>query len=180
MIGVPIETSFPRLMGGDPAPELVAELISTYRRINAELAPEMLRLFPGIPDMLDRLKAAGFVHSIVTSKKTATALANLDQHRLRHLFAVVIGSDLCAKHKPDPEPAFACLRALGYAAPSSPPPPGTLVVGDSTHDIRMAVGAGIAGFGVSWGVHPPEQLKNAGAAAVALNCEDLVQIVLDS
>lgn len=184
MIGVPIEASFPALMGTNPAPAHVAELIATYRRINSELAPHMLRLFPGVPAMLTRLSAAGYTHSIVTSKKTSTALANLDQLGLRHHFAVVIGSDLCTKHKPDPEPAHVCLRALGHApSPAAFPatiPATTLVVGDSTHDIRMAVGANITSIGVSWGVHPPNQLIAAGALAVATDCEHLVQIVLES
>jgi len=182
MIGIPIETSFPALMGAGPTtdPARVAELISTYRIVNAQLAPDMLRLFPGVIDMLHRLRDADRTLSIVTSKKTGTAAANLEQHNIRHLFAVVIGSDLCSKHKPDPEPAFVCQRALGDSSRSASVEANYLVVGDSIHDIRMAAGANIPSIGVSWGVHSPAQLYQAGARAVAAHCEDLVQMLLNS
>lgn len=181
LIGVPIEKSFPRLLAGvgvadTDVPRLLQPLIDTYRRLNLELAQTMITPFDGVRAMLDTLDREGFVSSIVTSKRRSTASANLDQHGLLGRFRVVIGSEDCHKHKPDPEPALVCLRSLGLSDANPP----AIVVGDSTHDVHMAIGAGLPAFGVSWGVHHPDELRSAGASAIAHDCEQLVEIILNA
>jgi phosphoglycolate phosphatase-like HAD superfamily hydrolase len=39
------------------------------------------------------------------------------------------------------------------------------MVGDTTHDLQMALNAGCASVGVSYGAHEPEAFACAGAAA---------------
>ena len=39
----------------------------------------------------------------------------------------------------------------------------TVMIGDTTFDIEMAVNAGARAVGVSWGVHEVEELQTAGA-----------------
>ena len=34
------------------------------------------------------------------------------------------------------------------------------MIGDTTHDLQMAVNAGVAGLAVSYGAHPVEALRN--------------------
>jgi phosphoglycolate phosphatase len=43
----------------------------------------------------------------------------------------------------------------------------TVVVGDTSFDMAMAVAAGATGIGAGWGYHEPEELIAAGAIAVA-------------
>jgi phosphoglycolate phosphatase len=43
----------------------------------------------------------------------------------------------------------------------------TIVVGDTSFDMAMAVSAGVAGIGAGWGYHDAEELFAAGAVAVA-------------
>ncbi len=45
-------------------------------------------------------------------------------------------------------------------------PQDTLVVGDTTFDMEMAVNAGARALGVSWGYHAPQDLLAAGAERV--------------
>ena len=54
------------------------------------------------------------------------------------------------------------LRAM---AETGAEPAQTVMVGDTTYDIEMALGAGGA-VGVAWGYQAPEQLRRAGAHAV--------------
>ena len=35
-----------------------------------------------------------------------------------------------------------------------------LMIGDTTHDLQMAVNAGVAGLAVSYGAHPAEALRS--------------------
>jgi phosphoglycolate phosphatase len=36
----------------------------------------------------------------------------------------------------------------------------TLMIGDTTHDLQMALNAGASGVGVHYGAHTPEELKS--------------------
>ena len=39
------------------------------------------------------------------------------------------------------------------------------MIGDTTHDLQMALNAGCASVGVSYGAHEPDELRRAAAAA---------------
>ena len=52
-----------------------------------------------------------------------------------------------------------------------------VMIGDTTFDIEMGRAANVASIGVAWGYHPPEELVNAGAAAIAQDVTQLSQIL---
>ena len=49
----------------------------------------------------------------------------------------------------------------------------TVMVGDTTFDVEMAVAAGVGALGVAWGYHPPGSLREAGAHGVIETCDSL-------
>jgi phosphoglycolate phosphatase len=65
----------------------------------------------------------------------------------------------------------ACLAATGAAARE------TVMIGDTSFDMAMAVNAGVRAIGVDWGYHHPRDLVEAGAQAVAGSIAEL-QILL--
>jgi phosphoglycolate phosphatase len=46
-------------------------------------------------------------------------------------------------------------------------PRSSIVVGDTSFDMEMALNAGARGIGAGWGYHDPEELIRAGAVGVA-------------
>jgi phosphoglycolate phosphatase len=61
-------------------------------------------------------------------------------------------------------------------------PETTIVVGDTSFDMAMALNAGAAGIGAGWGYHEAEELLEAGAIAVAehpLGVLDLIRSHVD-
>jgi phosphoglycolate phosphatase len=52
-------------------------------------------------------------------------------------------------------------------------PDATVMIGDTTYDMTMAVSAGTAAVGVAWGYHPVGALFGAGASIVVDTAEDL-------
>lgn len=52
-------------------------------------------------------------------------------------------------------------------------PEHTVMVGDSVHDMKMAVAAGVQAIGVSFGVHDAERLREAGATIVVDSLSEL-------
>ena len=59
--------------------------------------------------------------------------------------------------KPNPQMIFTAMSAVGADLAQ------TVMIGDTNHDMEMAVAAGVKSIGVSWGYHPVEELKAAGA-----------------
>lgn len=45
-------------------------------------------------------------------------------------------------------------------------PEETVMIGDTSYDMEMAVNAGVAALGVDWGYHGAEELRASGAAHV--------------
>jgi phosphoglycolate phosphatase len=66
------------------------------------------------------------------------------------------------------------LRAM---AETGAEPAQTVMVGDSTYDIEMALGAGAGAVGVAWGYQAPEQLQRAGAHRVVPGVATLVAAI---
>ena len=56
-------------------------------------------------------------------------------------------------------------------------PAATVVVGDTSFDMAMAVNAGATGIGAGWGYHDAEELLEAGAVAVAERPLDVVDLI---
>jgi phosphoglycolate phosphatase len=52
-------------------------------------------------------------------------------------------------------------------------PAKTVMVGDTTFDMEMAAGAGVAALGAGWGYHRPDELLASGALAIVETCSGL-------
>ena len=116
------------------------------RRTAGELAP-LVRLLPGVSDLLDRLASRGVATAVVTTDLSERARRALEVVGLLDRFAVVVGGDDVARTKPAPDLACSALTALGVDASAS------VVVGDHPVDVGMAMAAGCgASVGVLTGL----------------------------
>lgn len=162
VIGLSLETAIHRLAPDMSAAE-AASLATIYRTTFHELRndPAMAEeLFEGVDRMLRRLAARDdLVLGIVTGKSQRGVRLIVERHRLEGLFEVVRTADDCPS-KPDPAMVLECCAELGV------PPQHTVVVGDSVFDMRMAIAAGAAAFGVTWGAAASADLKAAGAGQI--------------
>lgn len=136
-------------------PEIYQGFLEDYAA-NAAVAT---RPFPGIPEALDALAAAGWRMAVCTNKHEHAARVLLDALGLRDRFAAIGGGDTFPVRKPDPEHLFATLRAAGGS------PAQAVMIGDHRNDIAGAAGAGIPCVFAAWGYGPAGMAE--GAAAVA-------------
>lgn len=95
----------------------------------------LTRPYPGVPQALATLEAAGHRLAVCTNKPEAPARAILADLGLAGHFPVVVGGDTLPVRKPDPAPALACIEALG-GGPAA-------FVGDSEVDAETAKAAGL-------------------------------------
>lgn len=156
-IGLPLPAAFAKVLGtseDEPVVTACVELYqATFRKIVLPMATQLV--FPGVYDGLQSLRDDGFRLAVATSKYIANAEALLTAAGLREEFSVVVGADQVSRPKPDPESGLLVLRRLGVS------PRNAVMVGDTTHDINMAHGAGMASIAVTYGVHGVDQLLSA-------------------
>lgn len=127
--------------------------------------------YPGIPEMLDALAAAGVRCGVLTNKEDGLARAVMD-HYFPGRFDFVQGALPGVPTKPDPT---ALRRLLERMAAD---PARTLFVGDSDVDILTAHNAGLPGAGALWGFRTKEELTAAGADALAASPAELTRLIL--
>ncbi len=123
-------------------------------------------LYPGAMETLRRLHKDGWRLSLATGQNRRGVARNLARTGWAELFV----SSHCAEDgpgKPDPAMLHAAMTACGADAAS------TIMIGDTAHDISMAVAAGVLPQGVAWGFHTPQEQIDAGALHVATDFDDL-------
>jgi pyrophosphatase PpaX len=149
--GPGLEAQMEALGGGERLPEL----IRVYREHNEPLHSG-LEVFPGIQELLGRLKAQGRQLGLVSAKRRATVELAFEQTGIGPFFDVVVGGDETSAQKPAPDPLLLALDRLGVGGARA------AYVGDSPFDMSAAKAAGIAAIGVTWGrVHDRALLADA-------------------
>jgi phosphoglycolate phosphatase len=121
-------------------------------------------LFAGTEETLRELAAAGHRLAIATGKSRAGLDRALEKTGIAKLFAATRCGEESGS-KPAPGMLVDLMRMLKTE------PAATLMIGDTTHDLQMAINAGVAGVAAAYGAHPREQL----AALQPLACIDQPQ-----
>ena len=167
IIGLPWERGVEILLPG--AGEREVAMVQKY---HAEIArgdreppdrpPETM--FPGVSSLLDSLEADGYLLAIVTSRSNRRILELVGG--LEGRFVSVQTADR-GPGKPNPFLLDSAMREAGVDTED------TVMVGDTVYDVQTALNAGTGAIGVTWGVHPAEDLRSAGAHRVASSFDQL-------
>ena len=129
--------------------------------------------YPGIPELLDALKAEG-IQTAVFSNKADPLCGKIIAHYFgTGRFELVRGNRPNVPTKPDPTGVYALMQDIG-ADPKT-----TLFIGDSDVDIRTGHNAGLKACGVTWGFRSRENLVNAGADFLADTPAELEKLLMN-
>lgn len=131
-----MEREFP---GVDPL-----ESATIYRNRQASKAKELVKLFPGVEDMLKAVKEAGYKTCVVTSRTKESTLGYMEQFDIGGYFDDLVSCDDTTIHKPNPEPALMGLAKVNAKAEEA------IMVGDSPYDMKCANNAGVKTVLVEW------------------------------
>jgi len=129
-------------------------------------------LFDGVLPMLRELKARQQHLAVATGKSRRGLNEALRAVELQGLFDASRTADETAG-KPDPLMMTELMAELGVT------PERTLVVGDTTHDLQMALNAGCASVAVSYGAHEPAAFAELNPLVVAHSVAELHRWLLD-
>ncbi|MDP1897059.1 MAG: HAD-IA family hydrolase, partial [Sulfurimicrobium sp.] len=117
-------------------------------------------LFAGAEEAIRELHAAGFMLAVATGKGRHGLDRVLDHTGLRPYFHATRCADESFS-KPHPQMLLELMERLDAS------PDKTLMIGDTSHDLQMAVNAGVPSLGAAYGAHPREGLVGFAPLACA-------------
>ncbi|NOT13548.1 MAG: HAD-IIIA family hydrolase [Methylococcaceae bacterium] len=151
VIGLSIKKAMQALFP-DADNKILEQLVAHYSQAYHSKKISKEDLFPGVYDMLVKLNKDGFQLAVATGKNRAGLQQALQATGTEELFCATRCADETAS-KPDPR----MLNELIEHA--KVPKDRTLMVGDSIHDLQMAVNAHISFIAVSCGAHSEDFLQ---------------------
>ncbi len=152
-------------------PERYPELGQRYRKHYIARQDDLV-LFDGTLAMLQALKARNHWLAVATGKARRGLDHALAQSQIGPLFDATRTADETAS-KPDPKMLIELMAEFGVD------PARTLMIGDTTHDLQLAVNAGCARVGVSFGAHDHASFEPFDPLFVAHSTRDLHDWLLD-
>ncbi len=129
-------------------------------------------LYDGIAALLSSMDESGWLLGVATGKSDRGLERCLNHHGIKGLFVTLQTAD---RHPSKPHPAMV-IQALADAGAEAA---NAVVIGDTVYDIHMGKAAGTRTIGVNWGYHPVDELRGAGADAIAESMDELEAILGD-
>jgi len=159
IIGLSLPQAIERLSPGIEinARDLLVNSYKDYVIAKRESGDAIEHLYDGAKDVIEALAGEeAYLLGIATGKAYRGVLHLFDSFGWHDHFVTVQTADR-APSKPNPGMILQAMAETGVA------PEDTVMIGDTSYDIEMAVSAGVRGVGVSWGYHPAVELRAAGA-----------------
>ena len=145
-----------------------AHFLPYYDEHNADLS----RPYPGIPQLLENLQAAG-IQVAVASNKYHRATEKLIRHYFPTIrFAAILGQREGVPIKPHPQIVEDILALVPVSKEE------VIYIGDSGVDMQTAHNAGVESIGVTWGFRPREELLQYSPTHLADTAKEIENIIL--
>lgn len=165
-IGPPLWDTFPELVGE----ELTKKAVDLYRERFLDVGWQENKPYDGIVEALGAVAGAGHLMFVATAKPHVHAARIVEHFGMGEFFATVYGSELDGTRGTKTE-------LLEFALSRNPGGTRHVMVGDRKHDLIGAVDNNMTPIGVAYGYGSIEELRNAGATAIANSPADLPQIL---
>ncbi len=149
----------------DVPPEKYPELGNRYRYHYLRHQDD-ISLFEGVLPLLADLRARGHLLAVATGKSRRGLDEALHSAALRGMFD---GSRTADETAGKPHPLMLQELMAEFGVPAQR----TLMIGDTTHDLQMALSAGCASVGVAYGAHTTEGFAALQPLAVAASVAEL-------
>ena len=166
-VGPPLLSQFMAYAG--LTQEEAARAVSYYRERFVPTGMFENSVYPGVPELLEDLRAQGFRLAVASSKPERFVIQILDHFRLSSYFEEAAGATMDQRRTAKADVIEEALRRLRLERRRER----ALMVGDKEHDVFGARAAGLDCVGVSYGYGTAEELEAAGAAAIAASPEEL-------
>ncbi len=164
-VGPPLTDTF---MKFGVAPEDAVEAVEKYRERFIPIGMYENKLYPGIPELLETLRAEGHILCIATSKPESMAREILRYFDIGKYFHYICGATL--DHSRDTKE-----QVIAYLLSQCNSQYPWVMVGDTAFDVIGAKAHNIPAIGVAWGYGLVEEMQEAGATAIVYDTQELLQ-----
>ena len=171
-IGPPLIDSFIRFYGFTHADAVRA--VQDYREYYAVRGIFENEVYPGIPELLAQLKAAGKTVAMATSKPEPYARQIAEHFGLSSYFDFIGGSRMDESRVKKAEVIAYILKELNRT------PDRVTMVGDRSYDVVGAHVLSIPCIGVTYGYGSEAELREAEADALADSPQSLLRLLLET
>lgn len=161
-----------RALGPEAPQSDVDKALEFFLHYYHEHKLDYTQLYPGVRDALDRLLDAGHQLAVLTNKPWRISEAIVEGLGVKKHFQRVYGGNSFAEKKPHPVGIEKLMSELNMAREA------TIMVGDSSVDIRTARNAGVMACGVTYGFQP-ETLKTDPPDLLIDNMVELADYLLN-
>jgi phosphoglycolate phosphatase len=169
-IGPPLTECLRQFMP-EITPEETARMVADFREFydHSDFAGTIP--YPGIPEALAALHAAGYKLFVATNKRLTPTLKILELKGIMPYFTDVYACDS------DPDKRRTKAEYLQIAMQKYDlAPENCLMVGDTRLDVEAGHGAALRVVGVDWGYDSREELASAGPERIISRAEELVNL----
>ena len=152
------------------SPEQEEEILEEYKAWYQDHCRIKTAPYPGVMDLLARLKAVGCRMAVV-SNKPDPAVRELNEYFFGGLIETAIGEKTGIRRKPAPDTLLEAMRLLEADRKEC------VYIGDTEVDLQTAENAGLNCICVAWGFRSIEELQSAGAEAIVGTAEELEKLI---
>ena len=174
MVGPPLVESLRRL--AEVPAEAIPAVVHTYRQRYISHGMAESRPYPGIPELLARLRDRGLRLTVATQKPESLAKRLLAAHGLDRHFHSVHGAPDDETLPPAPDGKTGIVRAA--LATNHGRPDAAVMIGDRRHDAAGAAANGVPCIGVLWGFAPEGEFAALDLVAVVGTAGELEQAIV--
>ncbi len=153
---------------GAAQPHLVQRLAELARAVYRARAMRYTRPYPGVPQLVDRIRTRGIKLAVLSNKPHELTLRVVETFWPDACFTAIYGYIEEELRKPSPHYVRRICAELAI------PPAETWVVGDTPTDVETARAAGAVAIGVAWGFRSRADLEAAGAQRVVDRPDELL------
>lgn len=145
--------------------------VAIYRERYTKIGKFENAPYPGMIDLLKKLKSEDFKLYVATSKLEPIAVEVLEHFNMTEYFDEIAGATADGSREKKEDVIKYLLDKIGENETD------TVMVGDTNFDVLGAAELGIPCIAVTWGFGDPDEMKKAGAVAIVSSMDELYDAV---
>ena len=155
------------------AKHLQQSLVDAMKARYVQTCLDKTRIYDGLAGVIGQCRQRGLKLGVVSNKSHPMTVKITEHYFGKNTFGVILGQKEDVRIKPDPEPIYLAMKAVGIDSPRE-----VLYVGDSDVDVETARNAGTDFAAVGWGFRSESQLRQAGAENIIHDARALLDVIL--
>ena len=166
-VGPPLRDTFMKFGVREDQTE---EAIRIYRSRYLPIGKYENKPYPGVIELLERLRAEGHHLYVATSKPESTAMDVMNHFDIAKYFTLICGATMDGSREEK-------SQVIAYLLSLIDSPSQAIMVGDTAFDVTGAAAHGIPTIGVSWGYGSVEDMERSGAIGIAHTMDELYEML---